>query len=205
MGHRIKNNHRRYNIIWYIYIVAISFCIADTNYILSDYQFTNNFFAQNKYVKYFQKWLQTDEIEYIVIESKKQEINPLLIFAIGQKEISFFSEYPRRAKTNYWLGCALHSDKKNGQVGRNQSFNQQILLALYCLREHFNNAKKEKYQIYLQYEKRTITADNAATYALYKYTPIYYWKGRAGWESNTFGNYIFKDIYDRFYNNLTNK
>lgn len=139
---------------------------------------TNEFFRDSSYINEQQiadllrrknSCLKTTGIEKTIVQSAETyNINPVLLLARLQVEQSLLEKKnasPRTLKKGMGYGVF-----DNGKKLPSSSIHSQIRNAAECLSEHYNSFVPGV-EIKVDYGKRKIAPRDAATHALYRYTP----------------------------------
>jgi hypothetical protein len=147
---------------------------------MSDAQFTNiNMYSLNQYRKAMKNHMSKNDIDYVYYWYRRCGVNPIVGFATFLKE-----GMPR---DNYAFGYGIHVDK----TGYYKPFDRQVRYSAHCFMRHFyDGAEKNNFQtfIYLTPKSGEVKLiSNKATYALYKYTPL--WKVK--YTNDTHGNFVY--------------
>lgn len=198
-------------IIFIIFIILLSVRLCSMDYLVSDYDFTNQSFTDRQCFNLIKACpkskLSHKQTLKIIKECRKYKINFLLVSAKLQQEASLILnnssfDYKLRERRAMGYGCYIKRTNSKGVVYRPyEGYYQQIERGVRALRIFFDRWKPGKCVLVLSKEKR-ICPKNAATYSLYVYTPFY---GNAiAFGHKTVGNrrfmaswYIVKDIWKR--------
>lgn len=124
----------------------------------------------------------------ILAEAKKRGVNPALILSRGQIEHGLITKKKiNQRELRYGMGYGCFDNQKKLE---SRSLDEQIENATRILRKHYDNFEPHK-KVKLDYGKTIVIPENAATYALYAYTP----HRRAGRLNNkVLHTYIFPEI-----------
>jgi len=176
------------SILFSVFVLMLSISIVDTcqgqnatNYIMSNYDFTNRkAYTAEQLHKVFDYAYSWDDIQYAYEVFVSKGLNPLLFYLIAQKE-----GMPR---DNYMLGCGIHLNRT-----WYKAFGSQVWACAVTLRYWYDNAKEEKWNVYIAERKQRVPMWNSATYSFYKYTPHYRVKIKTlNYEC---GNFVVKGIW----------
>jgi hypothetical protein len=191
----IKRNNRTYFTFGFVYkirIIAILLLVlkvklaAVTNYIISDYDFTNiNLYPQEKYVEVFGDRMSYDDVLYIVYWYRHCGINPLVGFVTYLKE--------GRAHDDFTFGYGIHLEDSD----QYKLFEAQVRYSAHCLMRHYRQAQGNGMRTYIYTGRESggyYTVANAATYALYRYTPLWC----VDYGDDKHGNFVFARIWDKY-------
>jgi hypothetical protein len=177
-----------------ILFILIGIIFASEGYIISDYDYTNqNYTFQQvwKFVKsYRHSALTYDEVETIVRYCHVFKINPIM--ALGRLQFESDLLVMSQQSTNIkWLkhramgyGLYIHIRRDGLKMYKFGGFDIQVYKGIELMRKAFDRWDNTK-RIYIKDLKRKVKPENAATYALYYYTPfwgrhnIYEWKNEA--------------------------
>jgi hypothetical protein len=143
---------------------------------------------------------------YIYAVCHTYEVNPIFIMVQMEKEASLIRnkttyDYPLRERRALGYACWIKKTNEQGQEYRPfEGYDQQLSLGVKRLRVLFNEFKPGM-SIKVLSKEKIIYPENAATYAMYVYTPFY---GEAvAFGHNTVGNrrflslwYVLKPIWD---------
>lgn len=154
----------------------------DPELLISNYAFTNQDWTAgqiHRFVRTFEKCQITDkQVDTIVAACRKTRLSIWMILAQIQKESSLILNeanctYRLREGRAMGYDCGTVGTNIDGDpVGRFHGFDNQIRKGTACLRRHYDAFQEgQKIDVY-SYEK-TLRPRNAATYALYAYTPFY--------------------------------
>jgi hypothetical protein len=167
-------------------LLLIAICYSQPTFLISDFTFTNKQ-DKNKVLQLLKKYdckLSKDEQSFILYTAEKYRINPLVILAKIDSESSMITgkqnKYFERLK-NRILGYGLYiywTDSAGKRYCPYETFFNQVDRGIATLRHWYDDyrpGKKVKLSFGTNYNAGTITPENASTYSLYRYTPI--WAG----------------------------
>ncbi|HXE71278.1 MAG TPA: hypothetical protein VNO81_01355, partial [Candidatus Nitrosotenuis sp.] len=178
------------------------------SHLLSDQEFADADFMTQDEIQGFLEKLDSHLARYqeggrsaaqIIAEAaRRHEVNPLVILSTLEKETSLVSatSSPPRWRMRSAMGYGYHD---GGGRPRKSSFAWQVDKGTELLRQLFDEARSGvsfPTTLRVDYGRHRITVRNAATYALYRYTPhtVDTGLGVVGG-----GNYNFRSVYQRFY------
>ncbi|MBS2038488.1 hypothetical protein JST97_26145 [bacterium] len=129
--------------------------------------------------------------------AQKANINPLVVLTTLEKENSMVSreKQPRQKALAASMGYG-YTDGGNYTAGA-KSFSSQVLKGAQLLADLYSEAQSQTYPLTFRadYGKHKVQIDNAATYALFQYTPH---TVDTGLRKVGGGNYLFRHILEDF-------
>jgi hypothetical protein len=181
-------------------VASFFYCYGFTNYLISDFEFTNHrMFSKKKYITAFAEYIGTNRVKQIVYAGKYYKINPLILFTKLQCESGQLSTEPTRDINDFAFCCAIHIKNK----GTNwNTFNWQAWKSSYWLRKHYDYAASNNYSAFIYDTGKYEKLKNAATYSLYRYTPHYILSGSKFNKKYTLGNHVFLNVYRSLKNKI---
>jgi hypothetical protein len=190
-----------------ITVLLLTLSVYSQEFLIHDYDFTNQDYTEETAIKFCNSFqnnsLTTNDIKKIVWCCKRFKINIVFVFAKMQMESGIIDRLNTNNAIsdlkNKIMGYGISEDAKNKKTVY-RTFNKQIYYSIKRFRYFFDewSPGKQKYLIDL---KRNIIPMNAATWALYRYTPFYDNHKKYGWKSG--GNRTFILIYERFKNAIS--
>ena len=195
-------------LFWGIVIsLILTKCVFGQEYLISDYDFTNQDYTFQKVVKFCNSYkncqLNYSDIEKIVRHCHIYTINPVLVLAKMQMESDLIYRNMTNKPVSYLkyramaYGMAKHFDRDGKRFCVYGGYDLQVYHAIRTFRKHFDewtpNTKKEILDL-----KQEIITKNASTYALYRYTPFYDEHNTYNWEYSAMGNKQFVEMFEKF-------
>lgn len=163
---------------WIVLLICIVVSVSNlksqnaTNYIMSNYDFTNTSkYCVRDYIIAFGQDYNTNDIRYAVLVFSNMRVNPLMFFLTAWKE--------GRPRDDYMLGCGIHL-----KYTHTKTFEPQVRSCAKTWRRHFDTAEANGYSVYLYERNGWMRTFNKATYSIYKYTPRYWQYCYGDWHGN---------------------
>jgi hypothetical protein len=180
--------------------------IADK--LIDDNDFTNNAFNYGDVKRFFKSFKYNNftdkQIRFIYEQCKEYKINYLVIASKLEQESSLtmncMSKDDYNWRMNRAMGYFLQSRTRTntGWHYPYGCFESQIKHGTRILRKWYDRFCKDgDKQIYIKQTKQYVKPRNAASYALYQYTPIYSWVDD-GRKEVSIGNKLFVDYFELF-------
>ncbi len=103
----------------------------------------------------------------------RESINPRIVLATLEKENGLVSRHSQAPSWMMRSAMGYAYDDRGGTAGRHSTFTSQVEKGTRLLRSLYDEGSTHKMPVRMRvdYNHRTIRVDNAATYALMKYTP----------------------------------
>lgn len=178
-----------------------------TNFLITDHDFTNQIQDEIIY-NLFETWTNTllsaEDLILIIKTSREAGINPLVSLAKMQSETDVvLNRIPGREQWRrdraMGYGMYLHYHTNGMKIYKYGGFSNQVINAIPRLRQLFDYYKPGQAKLLLCTDE-FIIPENAATMALFRYTPFYGVHSRYGIEQA--GNILFVMIFEEFKNDL---
>lgn len=183
-----------------IFILYTKILVASEDFLISDEDFQKYYKpSQLEILLSSNSTITKEDLKFICKVCKKYKISPLVILAKLEQEQSLISANRLQSKNNA-LGYGSYYKFITGK-NIAPTFEHQVVLAVKFLREKFNEWKPNSKVEYKQ-NLGFVIPKNAATYALYKYCPVYReYLNVDG--SISHGNILFEKIFNKFKNTLS--
>jgi len=208
-------NKKKYNnlygkIVIIIYLIFIIFFICRANgqeYLISDYEFTNQNYTMQGVYKFCKSFknnpLSYDDVEIIVRYCHLYTINPLPILIKMQMESDLLERNLTNKTVRYLkiraMGYGMAHNFRLGGLKHYEygGYQIQIFHAIKRMREFLEEWEPgmKKYVIDL---KKDIIPANASSYALYRYTPFYGKHNEYNWKYDAIGNMAFSSLFRKY-------
>ena len=200
----------------FLFLLIPVLLLGSENFLISDSDFTNCDITTEDLYPLLKKGtiIYKEDLKSIVKAAKEFRISPLVLCVKVEQEQGLFTivltknnksrlERAKRRATGY-ASYYNWKRRKKGLPPKFETFYEQIRGCAKLLRKHFNLYKKS---IRAPYKPNAILPkghpgyakpQNASTYALYRYCPVYdaYWNDN---KTKGYGNITFERVWRRFY------
>jgi len=176
-------------------------------FLVENNRFTNQNYTRQDLLDFFELFPEnrfTDwQKEFVYKQSRYWRLHPITVLAMAQKEGGVVV-YPPEDPAEYerWINLCMgygmeYQRKVNDEVFYQfYGFDVQVNRGARCLRKFFDRYTTNK-TVYMHNTKERVQPENAATYALYIYTPF---MGEYTWYGKTYaGQEEFVKIYDKMW------
>jgi hypothetical protein len=184
-------------------ILLISFTYATETYILSDYDYTNQDYTFQQVWRFVKSYKNTalnyDDVETIVRYCHVFKISPIL--ALGRLQFeSDLLVMSQKHKSIKWLkhramgyGLYIHIRRDGVKMYKWGGFDIQAYKGIELMRKAFDRYDGTKI-VQVKDLKRKVKPKNAATYAMYYYTPFYGRHNIYDWKNPAIGVSAFETL-----------
>jgi len=206
-----------------LFLGAISGCSRPYNtecepqkgrtYLLSDKDFQQQY-GFNKLWEFVQSYpknqLTKNQVSYLNQRCSNENVSPLFILFKAQFETGMLANndgnYRYKWREDRFLCYGLHKSKvKNGRrYYPYHGYSNQVYYAVRQFRNNFDNFTPGMIKK-LEHSKDIIKPENAATWAIYEYTPFFDTHPIYGWSLKPVGMVAGNDIFIKYYAKYKNK
>jgi len=191
----------------FISLLLLSNMLRGQEYLISDYDFTNQDYTFQRVYRFVRSYKQCDlsysDVEKVVRFCHIYTVNPVLVIAKMQMESDIIFRNTTNKSLSYLkyramaYGMIHHFDRDGKRFCKYGGYDYQVYFAIKTLRKHFDQWDNNTWTTVTDL-KRNIMTDNAASHALYRYTPFYGVHDTYNWGMDVMGNEQFVILFNKF-------